>query len=325
VYSELDKYLQYFLKLRRAPNKNWGYAPHKPILLLSVIQLIQNGVISSNRIFITPDLVLAFKENWKKLVVTPHIENFALPFFHLQSEPFWRLVTYNSFQNLTTSSKSIKSFKALKDNVAFAEIDRDLFLTIFNVNESSVLTHALLETYFPATKEYYSNSLQSHEQQQIEMQILNEPKEEYQNHIQQLKNSLDVEEFEEEIFIRGGLFKRMIPKIYSNTCCISGMSIETSLNIQMIDACHIVPFSISNDDTIPNGISLSPNLHRAFDRGLITINHDYAVRVSPAVKEVDSVYSISQFDGCRISLPEDTRWYPSIESLTWHNKEVFKL
>ncbi|WP_201288840.1 HNH endonuclease signature motif containing protein [Polaribacter septentrionalilitoris] len=40
----------------------------------------------------------------------------------------------------------------------------------------------------------------------------------------------------------------------------------------MIDACHIVPFSISNDDTIPIGISLSPNLYRAFDRGLITIN-----------------------------------------------------
>jgi putative restriction endonuclease len=323
--SLLEKYNQYFLKLNRGFNKGMGYAPHKPILLLSVIQLIQSGIISSNRIFITPELVLAFKENWQKLVETPHTENFALPFFHLRSERFWRLITYNGIENLTTTSKSIKSFKALKDNVAFAEIDKDLFACINDSVQSMLLTNTLLDTYFPNTKKHHSLSLYSDIQQQIEMQILNEPKEEYQSHIKELKGKLNVEEFEEEIFIRGGLFKRMIPKIYNNTCCISGMKIETSMNIQMIDACHIVPFSISNDDTIPNGISLSPNLHRAFDRGLITINKDYVVRVSPTVKEKNSVYSISQFEGYRISLPEEVKWYPSIESITWHNKEVFIL
>ncbi|MEL0649918.1 HNH endonuclease [Algibacter sp. TI.3.09] len=56
---------------------------------------------------------------------------------------------------------------------------------------------------------------------------------------------------------------------------MSEMKIETSVNIQMVDGCHIIPFSVSNDDTIPNGLSLSPNLHRAFDRGIITINEDY--------------------------------------------------
>lgn len=33
------------------------------------------------------------------------------------------------------------------------------------------------------------------------------------------------------------------------------------MNAQLVDACHIVPFAISKDDTINNGISLSPNLH----------------------------------------------------------------
>ena len=101
------------------------------------------------------------------------------------------------------------------------------------------------------------------------------------------------------------------------------MKIESASNAQMIDACHIIPFSISHDDTIPNGISLSPNLHRAFDRGLVTVNQDFIVRISPTVTDNDSVYSIAQFEGKQILLPENNKWFPSTEALVWHNKEVF--
>lgn len=101
------------------------------------------------------------------------------------------------------------------------------------------------------------------------------------------------------------------------------MKIESSTNAQMTDAYYIVPFSISNDDTIHNGLSLSPNLHRAFDRGLLTITKDYIVRISPSVKENNSVFSLIQFNGKKIILPEKISWYPSHESLSWHNKEIF--
>jgi putative restriction endonuclease len=103
------------------------------------------------------------------------------------------------------------------------------------------------------------------------------------------------------------------------------MKIETTTNSQMVDACHIKPFSVSHDDTIPNGISLSPNLHRAFDRGLITINKDYIVRISPTLKDNGSVYSISQFEGIQILLPKKPKWYPSPEALIWHTKEIYQL
>ncbi|HLF52550.1 HNH endonuclease [Flavobacterium sp.] len=91
----------------------------------------------------------------------------------------------------------------------------------------------------------------------------------------------------------------------------------------MIDACHIVPFCISNDDTLSNGITLSPNLHRAYDRGLITINENYIVRILPTIKENDSPFSISQFAGIRIFLPDENKNYPSPENLIWQKKEVF--
>ncbi len=107
------------------------------------------------------------------------------------------------------------------------------------------------------------------------------------------RSKLNDDEFEEEIFVRSGLFKKTTPKIYNYSCCISGMKVETTINAQMVDACHIVPFSISKDDTIPNGISLSPNLHKAFDRGLITINKEYIVRVSRQTPNYFVLFNLS--------------------------------
>lgn len=82
------KYTKQLQSLNRASNKMLSKAPHKLILLLSITQLIHIGEIQSNRIFITGELLTAFKSNWAKLVNTNYTSNFSLSFFHLGSEPF---------------------------------------------------------------------------------------------------------------------------------------------------------------------------------------------------------------------------------------------
>lgn len=321
----LEKYIKQFKSLNRASHKTMGKAPHKPIMLLSVLQLIQKGDIQTNKIYITGELVIAFKRNWNRLVETNHIPNFALPFFHLNSEPFWRLAFINGI-NSQEKIKSIDSFKSLKNNIAFAEIDRDLFNLLLNPVTRAVIENTLLDNYFSLTKGNYKSDEVSGKydiDRIIENQILNDTKEEYQSLMNDNLHKLSENEIEEDRFIRGSIFKREIPRIYHNQCCISGMRIESSTSAQMIDACHIIPFSRSNDDTVTNGVSLSPNLHRAYDRGLITINENYVVRISPTIKENDSPFSISKFAGIRIILPDDNKNYPSPENLIWHKKEVF--
>ncbi len=119
--------------------------------------------------------------------------------------------------------------------------------------------------------------------------------------------------------MRGGVFKKVVPRIYNYTCCISGMRVTAGSAVQMIDACHIVPFSESHDDTIGNGISLCPNLHRAFDRGLISIDENYKVIVSSQFRESDeSDYSIRKYQSKRILLPTEEKYRPSRENLIWH-------
>jgi putative restriction endonuclease len=235
------------------------------------------------------------------------------------------LVTKPGKQLPITKSRSIKSFPKLKETVAFAEVDKKLFVILQNSLSRQLFTEILLETYFSATKAYFSFEAENAEQQQLEFEILNEPTAVYQQHLAELKAKLVEEEFEEELFVRGSVFKKTVPKIYDYTCCISGMKVSSTKHIQMVDACHIYPVSLSKDDTVPNGIALSPNLHRAFDRGLITINKEYVVRVSPTLQDNNSVYGIAQFEGVNIQLPKNYAHYPSQQALAWHNKEVFLL
>ena len=319
-----NTYIKYFTKLNRATN-NGIKAPHKPILLLSVLQLVKKGEITSNRIFITPELVLAFKSNWNTLVTTNNTCTFALPFFHLKFEPFWHL---SYLRTGAAALKSISTVNKLTYNIAFAEIDQSLFLLMSDAVTNTLLENLLLEFYFPATAAYYlkeSAVAQYALALEIKNQIVNDTKAEYQTKMQLLEEVLTEEEIQEERFIRGGIFKKEIPRIYNHQCCVSGMKIQTTSNAQMVDACHIIPFSMSNDDTISNGICLSPNLHRAFDRGLLTINEDYIVRISPSVKETNSPYGITQFAGKRIDLPQELKLYPSTQNLSWHRKECFVL
>lgn len=82
-------------------------APHKAVLLISVIQLIDTGFISDNRILITPELVARFKDNWHFLVKNDRFNpNFSLPFYHLKSDGIWHLKTILGREILLTSSHS---------------------------------------------------------------------------------------------------------------------------------------------------------------------------------------------------------------------------
>jgi putative restriction endonuclease len=98
VQELLQKYLKAFEKLRI--DKAHGDAPHKPILLLSVLQTFQNGLNTSQRIYITPELVALFKSNWSLLVTTKHDCRFALPFYHLTSDKFWKIIPKSGFENI---------------------------------------------------------------------------------------------------------------------------------------------------------------------------------------------------------------------------------
>jgi putative restriction endonuclease len=309
---DLALFIKKLQKLKVAQIKGMK-APHKAVLLMSVIQAIEQKEITDNKIFITPELVARFKDNWHAFVVSEKFNpNFSLPFYHLKSEGFWNLKTLPGREILLTSSNSIRSFQTLKNAVAYAFLDLEVYnLLLSNVNRE-VLLQTLQSVYLGGAKKQDRYNLY----EDVTLQILNDRPSEYRAEVAIAD--------EEELFIRSGVFKKVVPRIYNYSCSISGMKINATREMQMIDACHIVPFAESHDDTITNGISLSPNLHRAFDRFLITINEHYEVIVSDSFTET-GYHSIKVFHGKPIQLPKERKYYPSVENLKWHMDRFLKM
>lgn len=298
--------------------KNGG-APHKPILLLSVIRLFEQGIYTDNQIYVLPELVASFKSNWAKLVFSNHFPIFALPFYHLSSEPFWKLIANAGCEKWIESKSSMRSFSNLATAVNYALIDKELSDLLLAPENRDIVRITLLDKYFPETKSNFGTFGNDGFPSET---ILHDNSEQYKQKIIELKNQIDENAFQEEIFIRGGLFKREIPKIYNHTCAVSGLRISAIANISLIDACHIIPFSEGYDDTLTNGIALCPNLHRAFDRGLISISDDYTILISKNfIENQKSVFNISQFAGKPIFLPYSEELYPDLENITVHRKK----
>ena len=133
-------------------------APHKALLLLSVIDLVERGIITDNHIELSDVLVKTFKANAKKFyanspIFTPEITK---PYFHMQHEPFWRLVTSSdcivtSLAAENTSkygkSKPTYSIKGLRKQFRYAEIDNELFKLLKDEDARARLRVILISTY----------------------------------------------------------------------------------------------------------------------------------------------------------------------------------
>ncbi|UOQ73550.1 HNH endonuclease [Hymenobacter cellulosilyticus] len=307
---DLSHYLTRFCKLKTS-KLGGEEAPYKPALLLAVLEGIEDGSIQDNQIVITPELLAAFQSNCRDLSTSERFRanNFALPFYHLTGDGFWHLRTHFGQPLLLTTSGSPRSLGHLRQVVAYAAFDAELWLLLQDTATRHTFRDALLSRYFPQTRYHYRPSAGPEALRELSQQMLQEPAALYQTHL----NLTD----EVDTFMRSGTFKRVVLEAYNYTCAISGLqliSTGTSAVAPLLDACHIVPWSISHDDTIGNGLALTPTLHRAFDRHLLRIDQDYRVRVAGSFRELrGQEHGLLQFEGQQLRLPERREWWPRKE------------
>ena len=124
--------------------------------------------------------------------------------------------------------------------------------------------------------------------------------------------------------VRGNhrVFHDWVLGAHRSTCCMTGID-----EPQLLTASHIMSWAAHPGHRVGprNGLCLNALHDRAFDRGLITVDADYTIRVSGrihrAARRSRGAGFIAEYDGRRIQLPE--RYPPNPEFLDHHSRHIF--
>ena len=144
--NTLQEYIQKIEELDRYQDPDKGYAPYKPFLLLSTIELIEQGEIYENKIPFSNDLIEIFT---KYVSLTPEwnsqINN---PFFHLQGKEddnrFWHLHPIE-----LRNSETTPSVRRLRDAGAYVNLDNELFDLLRMPEQIEIIRQAIINWFFP--------------------------------------------------------------------------------------------------------------------------------------------------------------------------------
>lgn len=311
----LEKYVQKMKRLR--VDRAHKDAPHKPLLLLAVIELIEQGQICENRIYFSPALAETVMKYWVE--VTDRRFNIAMPFFHLKSDGFWHLHPNPGYKKVLESARQIRSISGIQEVIAYASLDDDLFVLLTDAGDRETIRQTLIHTYFSNFKQAIESLIAERQQIGEYGQLL----------IQEVEHPFSFQKptapIPEETPIRSAGFRKAIMRLYKYTCAVCRLCIITMDGESATEAAHIIPFRISQNDDVRNGISLCKLHHWAFDTGLISLSRTYRVVVSRLIVEQGPMeWRLTKLRGKSILLPEHDQLYPAQDALAWHREKALR-
>lgn len=301
--------------------------PHKPFLLLIIIEMLESGELSENRISFGEiekkkpffaDLIAVFNSgnasNWR-----PSIQN---PFFHLKTNGFWHLDPLALQIHPAGTPPRVSD---LRNASATAKLDDRLFLLFVMPEYREILRQTLIDTYFSNIRHEIESVIEEHRRECVAEDIEGYSQQLIQAVEHPFSMQRDVASLQTETPVRSAGFRKAIMEIYDHTCAVCELNIRASSGESVTDAAHIVPFSVSYNDDIRNGMSLCKSHHWAFDTGLISLDDDYQVIVSPSMSEQGPIEGmLTQFRDKRIRTPAEDRYHPDKGALEWHRMEVLR-
>lgn len=321
----ITKYAKLFAKLRTDTSRSrWsaftrGQAPHKPLLLLSVLDLFAQGSIRSNLLELTPDLGELFTSYWSRVISRDRRGNLALPFFHLRSDGFWHLMPKPGKENVMASVTQIKSLFQLRDTVTGARLDDDLYELLHLPDPRATLRAVLVETYFAS--ELWPTLV---EQSAVNCESFRYSEELLRWDYEKIAEALTEEETYRPAARNQG-FRRAVVIAYVHCCALCGIRVLTLDGHTAVEASHIVPWSLSYDDRLANGMALCRLCHWAFDEGLLRVSTNYEIVTSSQLAANDNLPGhLTNLEGRGIVGPPQKLFWPDPEPLRWHHKNVFR-
>lgn len=124
-------------------NYRGEFSNAKPLLLLSIIELIANGQLFNNKIVLNDVLSSVYINICHKLEPNKSPTNICKPYFHLNTETYYKLKFINNCDTLSQSSTP--SAKFLREQVEYAQLDETLWELLQNESIREEYAEAIIQ------------------------------------------------------------------------------------------------------------------------------------------------------------------------------------
>ena len=272
--------------------------PHKPAMLLAVMDLIESGAIEQNLLPFSTELRERFTHYFETVGSVDDKNTPWNPYFYLRSEPFWSHVPTPGNEAAVVALSSPPTLGNLPTLIEGAALTPDLWNAVIDATQRPRLRDVLISRYFPQHRDI----------------LLNTP----------MASAVTKEEDAEyQAPGRSAGFRRIVVQVYEHQCAACGLRLRRPDGATIVDAAHIIPFSESQNDHPRNGLALCKNHHWAMDRSLIAPSPDYLWIVS---KELDSRQAgemeLISLSNRPLILPKEKAYHPLPEALKWREQRL---
>jgi putative restriction endonuclease len=315
MQPEWNGWLERLYNLRR-DKRGSHERPHKPVLLLSIMELLDRGLITENKIALSEELARTFKRYFEVVRLRDDQPTIQNPFYFLSGDGFWSLVPASGQPQLYVagSVSGAPSVAELRRRVGYGRFDEGFWALLSDPVSRHQLREALVARYFPERRD----------------QIAALAADGHLNRNPPALTPADAEKAlrEEMPPGRDAAFRRTILEIYDFTCAACGIRLLLNSDLSLVEAAHIIPFSVSRNDKPTNGLALCPNHHWAMDRHLIAPCPDEerpegVWRVSQRLDErIQGQRELVVLAGKPVIPPGEEKFYPAMESLRWRQEHL---
>ena len=250
--SNLEDYLRMFANLKVQGSRK----PHKPCLLLAVIDLVESGAITDGLVQLNPAFRETFSDYFAIVKGPDDKDRPDNPFRYLDSTPFWTLQG---------------------EGYTKAEIDSELFGYMQSSSDRKTMRERLIRKWFPDHQPALSKKITFHRKSNSYERGLREA----------VAGVPAVHEARRRPLLkaRDRAFRRLVLETYDYRCAASGWRLIVPESRILVQAAHLIPHSESQDDDPRNGIALTPDFHWALDQDVIAPGPDMKWHVAEVVDE----------------------------------------
>jgi putative restriction endonuclease len=271
-------------------------APHKPLLLLVVCDLAEEGKLAGAVLHRNGDLVFRFSSYWRIVAERRRAKHdVKLPFFPLRTDRVWK--------PLEADGRPAED----RTRAILAQLDISFFVCLSNADFRTLARRTLIAKYF-----------EPHERAELYSLVgLEVPPDDIV-----AADTIRFLRSEESEAKRDARFSFRVLPAYNYTCALTRYRMIAINGTTALDVAHILQFKKGGSNHPTNGIALSKTAHWLFDRGFWSITDD--LRVLVAADRFDEAgeeaYLLKKLAGRELLRPANSHFLPDPSCLAWHRK-----